>query len=189
MVNFARAVESVRQELDAEGAVLIGHSMGGAVVRQYALMYPDRVTGLVSVDGLILIPGPETGAAPVPASMSGEEGSAAREAMVNSMFSNSTTNELRDKIRNMMLNTAVVTADGAMQATWDTSHWTAEPVDVPVLGIYADGSQLSANRKGMSQIYPMIEYHEIPETGHFLMMEKPSAFNHILENFLASLHW
>src|SRR6478735_8323024 len=48
---FARAVEAVRAEAGADRIVLVGHSMGAPVIRQYALLYPTRVAGLIAVDG------------------------------------------------------------------------------------------------------------------------------------------
>jgi len=48
---FARAVEAVRAEAGAERIVLVGHSMGAPVIRQYAHLYPQHVAGLVAVDG------------------------------------------------------------------------------------------------------------------------------------------
>jgi len=32
--------------------------------------------------------------------------------------------------------------------------------------------------------FPDLEYHEIPGTGHFLMIEKPAEFNRLLKVFL-----
>ena len=43
---FARAVEAVRAEARADSVVLIGHSMGAPVIREYARLYPQHVAGL-----------------------------------------------------------------------------------------------------------------------------------------------
>ena len=48
---FARAVEAVRAEAKADSVVLVGHSMGAPVIREYARLYPQHVAGLVAVDG------------------------------------------------------------------------------------------------------------------------------------------
>ena len=48
---FARAVEAVRVEAKADKVVLVGHSMGAPVIRQYARLYPQHVAALVAVDG------------------------------------------------------------------------------------------------------------------------------------------
>jgi len=50
----SRAVEAVRAEVKAERVVLVGHSMGTPVILKYAQLYPQRVAGLVFVDGLML---------------------------------------------------------------------------------------------------------------------------------------
>jgi len=183
MELFARAVEAVRIEAKVEKAVLVGHSMGTPVVRQYALMYPQSVTGLVLADGLVLVAGGFSLPAP---GMTGPQGLKMRESMVRGMFGPSTTPELQKHILQMTMGTKEATADGAMQATWDQSWWKNDVIKVPVLGIYADKSGL-ANRDGMKRLYSNLEYHEIPGTGHFLMMEKPQEFNRLLSDFLTKL--
>jgi pimeloyl-ACP methyl ester carboxylesterase len=77
---FARAVEAVRAEAGVDKVVLVGHSMGTPVIRQYARLYPQHAVGMVFVDGLVkLNPG---GPAPDPAQMSGPGGMKARETMI-----------------------------------------------------------------------------------------------------------
>jgi pimeloyl-ACP methyl ester carboxylesterase len=186
MELFARAIEAVRSEAKIEKAVFVGHSMGTPVIRQYALMYPQRVAGLVLVDGLVLVAGTAPGFAPPP--MTGPSGIKARENMVRGMFSSATSPQLQQQILNMMLGTSEATAAGAMTATWDQSWWKNDVISAPVLGIYAERSGL-ANREGMKRLYSNLEYQEIPGTGHFLMMEKPQEFNRLLTGFLAKLKY
>jgi pimeloyl-ACP methyl ester carboxylesterase len=80
---FARAIESVRLEADAERVVLVGHSMGTPVVVQYARLYPQHVAAMVFVDGIVTIGtiGPTGGRRPEKR-MAGPEGAKAREAMI-----------------------------------------------------------------------------------------------------------
>lgn len=181
MALFARAVEAVRAEAGVDRIVLVGHSMGTPVIRNYALKYPERVTALVLADGLVQVAGnPST--APLPP-MTGADGLAARENMIGGMFGPATTPELRERIRSMMLGAPEATAAGAMAATWDATQWRNDPLEIPVLAIYAEKSAL-ADSEAMALLYPQLEYHEIPGTGHFLMMEKPEAFNRLLREFL-----
>src|SRR6185295_5117519 len=61
MAVFVHAVEAVRAEAKIDKAVLVGHSMGTPVIREYAHLYPQHVTGLVPVDGVVVTPTPPGG--------------------------------------------------------------------------------------------------------------------------------
>jgi pimeloyl-ACP methyl ester carboxylesterase len=180
MELFARAVEAVRSEAKVDRAVFVGHSMGTPVIRQYATMYPTRVAGLVLVDGLVQVAGVAPGFALPP--MVGAEGRKARENMVRSMFGPATTPALQEHILKMMLGTSEATAAGAMTATWDPSWVKNDPITAPVLGVYA--ARPLATREAISRIFPKVQYHEIPGSAHFLMLEKPAEFNQLLDAFV-----
>jgi len=49
MENFARAVEAVRAEAGVDHVVVVGHSMGTPVIREYQLLYPQHVAAMVVV--------------------------------------------------------------------------------------------------------------------------------------------
>jgi len=177
---FARAVEAVRAETGAERVVLAGHSMGTPVIVQYARMYPQHVSALVFVDGVVTMGGRRPGM-----NFAGDQGRRARENMVRNMFSPADTPALRAKIEQMMLAAPESTATGAMNAMFDPALWKDAVLSVPILGLYAHKSSLR-NRAYMKHHFLHMKYREIPGTGHFLMLEKPAEFNRLLMPFLDS---
>jgi pimeloyl-ACP methyl ester carboxylesterase len=181
---FARAVESVRREANAERVVLVGHSMGTPVIVQYARLYPQHVAAMVFVDGLVAMGNIAPAGGPPPGErMAGPDGAKAREAMIRGMFSASTTPDMQKHILSMMMGAPEATAVGAMNATFDPAIWKSDVFTQPVLGLYADKSGLG-NREYMKTRFPNLEYVEIAGTGHFLMLEKPAEFNRLLLGFL-----
>jgi sigma-B regulation protein RsbQ len=181
---FARAVEAVRAEVNADHVVLAGHSMGSPVVIRYAQLYPQHTVALVLVDGLMqTIQNPNTNGLRRSALMSGPDGRKNRETMIRGFFSASTTPAMQTKILDMMLGAPEATAVGAMDATDDGAPATQVTLKMPVLGIYAGRPIVS--REGVQARFPDAEYTQIQGTGHFLMLEKPEEFNTILLAFLA----
>ena len=181
---FARAVESVRREANADRVVLVGHSMGTPVIVQYARLYPQHVSAMVFVDGLVFMGNIAPAGGPPPGDrMAGPDGAKAREAMIRGMFSSSTTPDMQKHILSMMMGAPESTAVGAMNATFDPAIWKGDVITQPILGLYADKSGL-ANRDYMKMHFPNLEYVEIAGTGHFLMLEKPDQFNVLLLGFL-----
>lgn len=178
---FARSIEAVRVEARAGKIVLVGHSMGTPVIRQYARLYPANVAALVPVDGVLHLSGSPN--APNPDRMKGPDGLKNREAMIRGMFGKSATPAIQEHILKMMLAAPENTAYQAMAATFAGPNWIEETFTVPALGIYADHS--AANDPGyFKKIFPNGSTVEVPGTGHFVMMEKPGEFNRILADFL-----
>jgi pimeloyl-ACP methyl ester carboxylesterase len=178
---FARAVEAVRAEANADRIVLIGHSMGAPVIRQYAHLYPNRVAGLVAVDGPLDMrgfPGNFN-----PPSVTGPEGLKTRETMIRGMFVPTTSPAIQDHVLKMMLGPPEATAVGAMAAMFDPAIRWSDPIKAPALEVVAGTGQVPDVTK-TREVLPSFDAQQVAGTGHFLMLEKPDEFNRDLTAFL-----
>src|SRR5258708_2920328 len=152
MSLFARAVEAVRAEANANRIVLVGHSMGAQVVREYAHLYPKRVAGLVLVDG------PLKASPPPPVSqLTGPNGLKVRESIIRGVFGASTSPEIQQHILRMMLAPPDETAVGATEASFDPAIWTEDAIELPVLGIYTENSRFE-DVDYAKKIFPKFEH-------------------------------
>lgn len=178
MKLFADAVEAVRAATGVKRVVLVGHSMGAVVIRQYALDHPGQVAGLVAVDGPLDIRPislPPGSLPPMTVEM--------RRQLVGNMFVPETPAPLRESITAMMLGTSQLTAAGASPLMFDPAIRSDRTVAAPALTVYA-GKPLFPVDPHTREMLPDWQQDRVDGTGHFLMMEKPDAFNRLLAAFL-----
>jgi len=179
MELFVDAVEAVRNEIGAPRVALVGHSMGAAVIRAYALKYPEHVAGLVAVDGHL-----DQRAWTKFEPPSERVTRATRAALIEGMFVDKTSPELRNQIRNMMLGTSALTAQGAFNAMASPSNQSDQVIMSPALTIWAEDGRPDADFDTRDLI-PSWEETRIEGSGHFLMMERPEEFNALLRKFIS----
>ncbi|MGD9950883.1 MAG: alpha/beta fold hydrolase [Desulfobulbus sp.] len=191
MHSFAEDVRAVTEAVGSKTVILIGHSMGGEIVAQAALMMPDRVIGLIGVDTLENVEYPlsrqeaEAMLAPMIDNFRGES-----RAFVETMFRPDTDPAVRQWVLDDMSSAPPSIAFEAMEAYLHeyVSGRVARVFDkikVPVICVNGDlwPVDLEANRRHIQSFESIV----VPGGDHFLMLDKPNAFNQAMEQAVYSI--
>lgn len=188
--NYAIAalVEDVHATVSALGldsVVLVGHSMGGAVAAAYAGAYPDLVAGLLLVD-------PSGDSTQMPQEQVAQIMSAMdSEAYVHFMdgyWAQILTGATDETIAEVMADlhaTPRETVVGISKSLFNFNSAVAlRRYPGPKLTVI---THLNAGPMALQSLDPQLDVVTMSGTGHWLQMDKPDAFNGILDRFLADL--
>lgn len=183
---FARAVEAVLSDAGVKRAVLVGHSMGTPVVRQFYRKYPEKTLALGIVDGSLFPFAPRSVMEQFIAPIRGPQYRETATKMIEGMFRPEQAEALRSEIKTAMLSTPQHVAVSAMEGMIEDAIWTEDQIKVPVLAVLARSPFWPAdNEQRFKKIAPQLDYHMWDGVSHFLMMDKPEEFNRALSDFLA----
>lgn len=184
MSYFARSIEAVMRDARVKRAVLVGHSMGTPVVRQFYRLYPQETLGLVIVDGGLRMFAPKAQTDQFLAMLKSNYKSTAPQ-MLEGMLAPIKDEKLKTDIRSSMLATPDHVAIGAMVGMADEKVYEKDPIKVPVLAILAKSPFWQPDtERFLRSLAPDLEFHMWEGVSHFLMMEKPEEFNRSLKAFL-----
>ena len=183
MEYFARAINAVLQDAKVKHAVLVGHSMGTPVIRQFYRLYPAKTLGLVIVDGALKPFGEREQTEKFFAPLFERYGEQVPK-FIDGLLG-PTRADLKPWIRSAMLSTPDYVAVSAMRGMLDESIWTDDKIEVPVLAVMADKPWPENNADVYGAIAPDLEYLRWAGVSHFLMMERPKEFNDAVSAFVA----
>jgi pimeloyl-ACP methyl ester carboxylesterase len=185
MDYFADAVAAVLKDAGVKKAVLVGHSMGAPVVRQFYRKHPEQTAGLVFVDGALRMFFKKEDAMAIAATMRGPNREAAAGRMVDGMLTTMADASMRAEVKRTMLSTPQHVAASAMEGMADERVYTPDPINVPVLVVLAKMPFWQPDTEAFFRsLAPRLEFRMWEGVGHFLMMEKPRDFNRELTTFL-----
>jgi len=181
---FARAVDAVLKDAGVDRAVLVGHSMGTPISRQFYRLYPQKTLGIVIVDGGLISFDKETWdrfIAPLRTAGYKEAGT----RMLAGMLGPQVSPEVLERVKSSFLSTPQQVMISALEGMADESIWGSDKINVPVLAIMAKSPFWPANVEELYRnLAPNLDFQMWQGVGHFLMMEKPKEFDKAVWDFL-----
>jgi len=182
---FARGVEAVLRETGVTKVVLAGHSMGTAVAAKVLQLFPERVAGIIIVDGFLpQKPVDAAGRQKVLVPFKEDYAKTATN-MINGMFVEATSAELRREILSKMLATPRHVGLSAMERMAEIDGGAIKAPAVPALALMKKRPDRDEAFEGFLRgIFPKLDYQAWDGAGHFLMMEQPERFNREVLAFL-----
>ncbi len=185
---FARAVEAILEDAGAKSVVLIGHSMGGPVVRETLRLVPEKVVvGIVLLD-VVHFPNPspldlEQQTAKWMERLKGRNFKEQAGKFIDSMFVPNTPASLREEIKAKMLSTPQRVAMSAIRGILAKHVWDPFRTEAPTLAVFS-GRRDNTAREAIEVNYPNLTYEVWDGADHFFMMSQPERFNRLLADFL-----
>ncbi|HET6564607.1 MAG TPA: alpha/beta hydrolase [Xanthomonadales bacterium] len=172
---------------DEGQVVLVGHSMGGPVILQAALLLGDRVEGLVAVDTLRDVSPPITSEEQIRAQVAPleQDYDAVAGQFLASMFLENSDPELQRKITADMLATDRVVGVDAVRGMMQSDTGAAlDALTAPLVLI--NSTYRPTNLTAVAAHHPDTQLELMEGVGHFVMMEDPDTFNSLLSNAILS---
>ena len=182
---FARAIDAVLKDAGVKRAVLVGHSMGTPVARQYYRKFPEKTLAIVIVDGSLRPFGDKKLMESFLAGFRSPNFREVGKQMFGGMSGPNLSAELGQQIQASFMNTPQHVVVGAMEGMADDSIWGPDTIKVPVLAVMAKSPFWPADTEQFYRgLAPKLEFQMWEGVGHFLHMEKPKQFNDAVIAFL-----
>jgi len=181
---FANAIDAVMRDAKVEHAVVVGHSMGTPVARQFYRKYPQKTLAIVIVDGGLRPFGTKEMREQFLAMFRGPNYKEAGAQMFSQMMSTMAPPD-RERVKTSFANTPQHVLVSAMESMSDDALYGSDPMKVPVFAILAKSPFWPPDTEQFFRsIAPDFEFQMWEGVGHFLMMEKPQQFNEAVIAFL-----
>ena len=181
---FAAAIDAVMKDAGVERAVLVGHSMGTPVVRQFYRKYPQKTSAIVIVDGGLRPFGTKEQREQFMAPLRGP----GYKDVLTQMFSgmSATLSDAdKERIKSSFRNVPQPVLVSAMEAMAEESLYATDKINVPVLAILAKSPFWAADTEQfLRSLAPDLEYQMWDGVSHFLFMDKPKEFDATVIAFL-----
>ncbi|HSL53806.1 MAG TPA: alpha/beta hydrolase [Pyrinomonadaceae bacterium] len=181
---FANAIDAVMRDAKVEHAVLVGHSMGTPVARQFYRKYPQKTLAIVIVDGGLRLFGTKEMRDGFLTMFRSPGYKEAGSQFLAQMMKNLPAAEL-ERANASFANTPQHVLVSAMESMNNEALYGPDKINVPVFAVIAKSPFWPPDTdQFLRGLAPDLELQWWDGVGHFLMMEKPKQFNDAVIAFL-----
>jgi pimeloyl-ACP methyl ester carboxylesterase len=182
---YARSIDAVLRDAGLTGVVLVGHSNGVPVIRQFYRKYPQKTRGFVAVDGMLRPIFTKAQLSQFIEMLKSPNYQEVAGGIVSGMVQPVKDPAMRAEIKSAMLATPQYVSVSEMEAVTDPSIWTEDKITVPMLVIVNKVSWPADYEQFVRSLGTNVDYQQWDGVSHFIMMDKPAEFNETLLNFLS----
>jgi len=181
---FANAIDAVMRDAKVDRAVVMGHSMGTPVARQFYRKYPQKTLGIVIVDGGLRPFGTKEMREQFVAMFHGPNYKEASAQMFSQMTATMAPAD-QERVKSSVVSTPQYVLVSAMESMNQESLYGPDKINVPVFAILAKSPFWQADTEDFFRsLAPDFEMQWWEGVGHFLMIERPKEFNDAVIAFL-----
>lgn len=182
---FARAIDGVMRDAGVDRAVLVGHSMGTPVIRQFYRQHPEKTLALVVVDGALRRFADRATMEQMIAPLRGPSYKDVAGKMIDGMLAPMKDASRKEAIKAKMLATPQYVAVSAFEGMGDDAIWKDDTITVPVLAIMSKSPYYPADMEAQYRaVAPDLEFESWDGVSHFLMIDDPARFNDTIAGYL-----
>lgn len=186
---LAASVTAVLDDLAVERAILVGHSMGVTVARQIYRASPERVIGLVVVDGFLREVPWSPWQEQMLVALKGPDYQSVIDQMVSMTPPTSAPPADVAQVGDALRRTPQHVIVGTLEGLRDAGLWREDAILVPTLVVRANTAFAPVDREGLAaelrELAPQSELHVWEDATHVLTQEHPDRFNELLQRFVA----
>ena len=200
--------------LEIEKAVIVGHDWGGVIIWPMALMHPDRVERVISLnipfhgharerptesfkrlpDGrfnyILYFQEPGRAEADIEPDITGWLNQTMRSiAVQQEWITDETIKVFADAFKKGGV-TGPINYYRNVDRNWElTAHFAGKQITIPSLMISAEGDPIlkPETTEGMETVVPNLTHHLVRDCGHWTQQEQPDEVNRVIEEFLSDL--
>jgi len=182
---FARSIAAVMDQAAVERAVLVGHSNGTPVVRQFWRLFPERTLALVAVDGAFKKMFDDSLLTVMKPRLSEESFRSTVAGMIDHMPGAGLDADMRSRLKEIAAEQRRQAVYEGFLASADPSIWEPDIINRPVLLVLAEQPAWNDQYFDfLNEIAPKKDLNVVSGVSHYLMIEQPRRFDSFVFAFL-----